>query len=109
MLLRLVRRCVEWNREEGCDVAGAVAGGTVHVVIIELSVKAATKVLIALSAPKDESTSAECSTATGEAIDLVTSYVSVTSRAKTLETAELCGFWGWSDMAHKGFLLLIDA
>lgn len=82
----------------------------------EWSVKAATEVLMALTAPENEDTATDGSVITAatsvpvdEVIELVTRFVAVVSRAHTLEAAEPSGLSEWRYLAHKWFMLLIDS
>nr|CDS23845.1 Uveal autoantigen with coiled coil domains [Echinococcus granulosus] len=94
----------------------SLAVARIQEAVDEWSVKAATEVLMALTAPENEGTAADGSATTAapsvpvdEVIGLVTRFVSVVSRAQTLEVAEPSGLLEWRDLAHKWFLLLIDA
>ncbi|CDS36945.1 Uveal autoantigen with coiled coil domains [Echinococcus multilocularis] len=94
----------------------SLAVARIQEAVDEWSVKAATEVLMALTAPENEGTAADGSATTAapsvpvdEVIGLVTRFVSVVSRAQTLEVAEPSGLLEWRHLAHKWFLLLIDA
>ncbi|KAL5103787.1 hypothetical protein TcWFU_009573 [Taenia crassiceps] len=107
--------CMEAHNRRVFDrVSLAVA--RIQEAVDEWSVKAATEVLMALTAPENEDNAADGSATTAaasvpvdEVIDLVTRFVGVILRAHKLEAAEPNGLSEWQDLAHKWFLLLIDA
>ncbi|KAL5963497.1 hypothetical protein TSMEX_008746 [Taenia solium] len=74
----------------------------------EWSVKAATEVLMALTAPENADTAADGSVTTAatpvpvdEVIELMTRFVGVVSRTHTLKAVEPNGLSEWRDLAHK--------